>query len=334
MTRASATLIGFSAVALWALLAFFTVGSAPVPPFLLNALCFAIGGIAGLAWLMVTGGLRRLAGISLRVYAFGTAGLFGYHFLYFSALRLAPPADTMIWVGSVLGVMGTREEVNDYAQNNLLRPSPRLRNFADLFNPARAGISEAVIPPTSRFIGKAQADLQLRKRFDLLPNVLKIASRFMQHERELFSRITEQRAAAMKGEEPYDRPHRSLRSMGGTFAPAPQARPAMNRPPICSATTPASARLRRIARTWRGMSSAQEPFSRTAQSAFDRGRHLPRQPDGRHRPRADLGAVALALDEPTGWRIRSASSPAWAWHPADRTECRNRALPCGLRPCP
>ena len=93
MTRASATLIGFSAVALWALLAFFTVGSAPVPPFLLNALCFAIGGIAGLAWLMVTGGLRRLAGISLRVYAFGTAGLFGYHFLYFSALRLAPPAE-------------------------------------------------------------------------------------------------------------------------------------------------------------------------------------------------------------------------------------------------
>ena len=93
MTRASATLIGFSAVALWALLAFFTVGSAPVPPFLLNALCFAIGGIAGLAWLMVTGGLRRLAGIPLRVYAFGTAGLFGYHFLYFSALRLAPPAE-------------------------------------------------------------------------------------------------------------------------------------------------------------------------------------------------------------------------------------------------
>lgn len=27
-------------------------------------------------------------------------------------------------------------------------------------------------------------------------------------------------AAAMKGEDPYDRPHRSLRSMGGTFAPA------------------------------------------------------------------------------------------------------------------
>jgi drug/metabolite transporter (DMT)-like permease len=29
----------------------------------------------------------------MRVYLFGTAGLFGYHFLYFSALRLAPPAE-------------------------------------------------------------------------------------------------------------------------------------------------------------------------------------------------------------------------------------------------
>jgi di/tricarboxylate transporter len=81
--------------------------------------------------------------------------------------RLAPPADQMIWVGSVLGVMGPREEVQDYAQKNLLRMSARLRNFADLFNPSRSGISEAVIPPTSSFIGKTQAQLQLRKRFGI-----------------------------------------------------------------------------------------------------------------------------------------------------------------------
>ncbi len=81
--------------------------------------------------------------------------------------RLAPPADTMIWVGTVLGAMASRDEINDYAQNNLLRVSTRLRHFADLFNPSRAGISEAVVPPNSRFIGKAQADLQLRKRFGI-----------------------------------------------------------------------------------------------------------------------------------------------------------------------
>jgi di/tricarboxylate transporter len=81
--------------------------------------------------------------------------------------RLSPPADQMIWVGSVLGVMGPREAIQDYAQKNLLRVSARLRNFADLFNPSRSGISEAVIPPTSAFIGKAQEQLQLRKRFGI-----------------------------------------------------------------------------------------------------------------------------------------------------------------------
>ncbi|MFN3144527.1 MAG: DMT family transporter [Paracoccaceae bacterium] len=93
MTRARATAIGFGAVLLWALLALFTVGSAPVPPFQLNAVCFAIGGAIGVVWTLSTGGARALRGVSWRVYAFGTAGLFGYHFLYFSALRLAPPAE-------------------------------------------------------------------------------------------------------------------------------------------------------------------------------------------------------------------------------------------------
>ncbi len=81
--------------------------------------------------------------------------------------RLAPPADQMIWVGSVLGVMGPREQVNDYAQNNLLRTQTRLRHFGDLFNPSRAGISEAVIPPTSRFIGQTLGDLHLRRRYGI-----------------------------------------------------------------------------------------------------------------------------------------------------------------------
>ena len=78
--------------------------------------------------------------------------------------RLSPPADTRIWVGSVLGMMGPREQVADFAQNQFLRLSTRLRTFADLFNPSRAGISEAVVPPTSRFIGKTSSDLRLRKQ--------------------------------------------------------------------------------------------------------------------------------------------------------------------------
>jgi di/tricarboxylate transporter len=81
--------------------------------------------------------------------------------------RLAPPADTRIWVGSVLGVMGGRQQIADFTQKNFLRASARLRAFADLFNPSRAGISEAVVPPTSGFIGKPQAELRLRQQFGL-----------------------------------------------------------------------------------------------------------------------------------------------------------------------
>jgi len=91
--RARATAIGFSAILMWALLALFTVGSAPVPPFQLNAMCFALGGAMGLWWTARNGGLGQLARVRWTVYAFGTAGLFGYHALYFSALRLAPAAE-------------------------------------------------------------------------------------------------------------------------------------------------------------------------------------------------------------------------------------------------
>lgn len=94
MTRTRATFIGFTAILLWALLALFTIGSSPVPPFLLNAVCFAIGGAIGLGWVLATGQGAALRAVPLRVYLFGTAGLFGYHFLYFTAFRLAPSAET------------------------------------------------------------------------------------------------------------------------------------------------------------------------------------------------------------------------------------------------
>lgn len=93
MTRNRATLIGFTAVLMWALLALFTVGSAPVPPFLLNALCFGIGGGLSLIWVLATRGAGIFKGIGWKVYTFGVIGLFGYHFLYFSALRMAPAAE-------------------------------------------------------------------------------------------------------------------------------------------------------------------------------------------------------------------------------------------------
>ena len=81
--------------------------------------------------------------------------------------RLAPSADQRIWVGDVLGVMGQQEAIAQFSQVNFLRMNSRLRQFAELFNPSRAGIAEAVIPPNSRFIGKTASELQLREKYRL-----------------------------------------------------------------------------------------------------------------------------------------------------------------------
>lgn len=96
MTQTTATLIGFVAVLLWGGLALLTVGSAPTPPFLLNTICFAVGGVLGLLWTVMSGNLEQLRNIPAHIYLFGTLGLFGYHALYFSALRLAPAAEASL----------------------------------------------------------------------------------------------------------------------------------------------------------------------------------------------------------------------------------------------
>ena len=43
-------------------------------------------------------------------------------------------------------------------------------------------------------------DVQLNKRYDLIPNMLKIASKFMEHEKEIFLAVTQYRESAMKAQ--------------------------------------------------------------------------------------------------------------------------------------
>ena len=73
-----ATLIGFSAVAMWALLALLTDASGSVPPFLLSAITFAIGTLVGFAARLFMPAPERVK-IPPQVWVIGIAGLFGYH---------------------------------------------------------------------------------------------------------------------------------------------------------------------------------------------------------------------------------------------------------------
>ncbi len=81
--------------------------------------------------------------------------------------RMAPPADEMIWVGTILGVMGSRDQVGRFALDYHCRLQPRVKTFGGLFNPSRAGVSEIVIPPGSKMIGQSIGELHLRKRYGL-----------------------------------------------------------------------------------------------------------------------------------------------------------------------
>jgi len=81
--------------------------------------------------------------------------------------RMAPPSDEMIWVGTILGVMGTRDVVGRFALDYHCRLQPRVKTFGGLFNPSRAGISEVVVPPGSKMIGQSIGEARLRNRYGI-----------------------------------------------------------------------------------------------------------------------------------------------------------------------
>lgn len=94
MSPRLATLTGSGAILLWSSLAALTALTGTVPAFQLAAMTFLVGGLVGaVSWLWRPGASAALRQ-PLPVWALGVIGLFGYHALYFSALRLAPPAES------------------------------------------------------------------------------------------------------------------------------------------------------------------------------------------------------------------------------------------------
>jgi drug/metabolite transporter (DMT)-like permease len=132
MSPRTATLIGLTAILMWSLLAVMTIATGKVPAFQLAAMTFAIGALVGsLTWIGRGAAVRALVQPPM-VWIVGVGGLFGYHALYFLALRFAPPAEAgllnYLWpllivlfssllpgerlaphhiIGAVLGLVGT-----------------------------------------------------------------------------------------------------------------------------------------------------------------------------------------------------------------------------------
>ena len=93
MTPRTATLIGLTAILMWSLLSVLTVATGKIPAFQLAAMTFAIGAAVAFASFL----FRPSAFAALKqppvAWVVGVGGLFGYHALYFLALRFAPPAE-------------------------------------------------------------------------------------------------------------------------------------------------------------------------------------------------------------------------------------------------
>ena len=93
MNPQTATLVGLTAILMWSLLSVMTVATGKIPAFQLAAMTFAIGAAVAFASFTLRpaafGALRQ----PLAAWVVGVGGLFGYHALYFLALRFAPQAE-------------------------------------------------------------------------------------------------------------------------------------------------------------------------------------------------------------------------------------------------
>jgi drug/metabolite transporter (DMT)-like permease len=89
-----ATLVGSGAIGLWSTLALATTLTGAVPPFLMVGLTFTVAALL-MAAKWIAAGEPILAKLvwPARVWALGVYGLFGYHALYFLALKTAPAVE-------------------------------------------------------------------------------------------------------------------------------------------------------------------------------------------------------------------------------------------------
>ncbi len=130
-----ATQIGAVAVLLWSTNAILTVATGAVPPFQLVAMAFAVAFVIGLLLPAVQGrSLRSALRQRPAVWALGIAGLFGWHSLYFLALRQAPPVEANLinYLWPLFIVLGSA-----------LLPGERLRSWH--VNGAVMGLAGAVL---------------------------------------------------------------------------------------------------------------------------------------------------------------------------------------------
>jgi drug/metabolite transporter (DMT)-like permease len=84
-----ATILTLITLALWSSLAYLVSQLSQIPPILSVGIALSISGLIGIIRI-------RDWRVNLKTLTVGVAGIFGYHFLYFTALHMAPPIETSL----------------------------------------------------------------------------------------------------------------------------------------------------------------------------------------------------------------------------------------------
>jgi len=87
-------------------------------------------------------------------------------------VKVPPDREEMIWVNTRIGLMGDREQIEEYCNENSWEILGEPDRFADVLNAQHGGIAEIVVPPGSSLIGQEIGDIKPRRNFGT--NILQI----------------------------------------------------------------------------------------------------------------------------------------------------------------
>ena len=87
-------------------------------------------------------------------------------------VKVPPDREEMIWVNTRLGLMGDKQQIEQFCAENNWEVKGEPDRFADVLNAQHGGIAEIVVPPGSSLIGKTIGEIKPRRSYGT--NILQI----------------------------------------------------------------------------------------------------------------------------------------------------------------
>lgn len=82
-------------------------------------------------------------------------------------LHFPPLRRVIIKANAAIAIMGSKEKIEVLAEEQGLKLLPRMNVFSEKLHPVRAGLCEAVVPPSSKFLGQEVRELHMRRNHQI-----------------------------------------------------------------------------------------------------------------------------------------------------------------------